>query len=410
MSRGDDQADPVEAFLSAYLDAVDQGLDPPGLDGLDEATRAGVEDALRLLPERAFVEPERPLGDRSGSKKMRSAGENAREPGGAKDSVGEDGEPELAPVGESGFAVEHGVTRPPPDVVVVGSALRQARIDAGLTTAEVARELTRRGYTTDAAGIEELEDSATYRMAPRQARLLAAVLEQPLAAIEASAEPWPPDGPSLDLLRASGADPVLLGRDVIVRTESGNHLGVVRCSGDATVLDTRTYRQAAAGMLNGPWSHLAGALLVTSQEPHEALAVDALDCVTRSHAPTGLTGFARLGAAEPIVEALASYDRAYAVSWSDPDRLGPVAAEPDAGGHDVLASRIAALAGRLDDEARRARQPGKRPGYTAAATWLRGVEPRAMVALLDELADASVPAARERLDDLLHGSTTEAKQ
>ena len=117
---------------------------------------------------------------------------------------------------------------------------------------------------------------------------------------------------------------------------------MLRCAGGADVLDSRTYREAAAARLNGPWSHLAGALLVAADRPHLALAVDALDCVARSHAPSGLTGFSRLADPETIAEALASYDRAYAIHWSDPAPLEGLATRPDQAAR-ALAGRIEAL-------------------------------------------------------------------
>jgi hypothetical protein len=174
---------------------------------------------------------------------------------------------------------------------------------------------------------------------------------------------------------------------------------VLRCDGGADVLDSRTYREAAATRLNGGWSHLAGALLVSREAPHLALAVDALDCVARQHAPSGLTGFSRLAEPETIGEALASYDRAYAINWADPDPLEGLATRPDQATRS-LAGRIDALAERLADEARRSRQPGKRPGYAAAARWLRTTPPSDVAALLDELAHADPDEARRRLAEL----------
>jgi hypothetical protein len=307
---------------------------------------------------------------------------------------------DLRPLGESAFAVERGLIRSAPDVALDGQAVRQGRTAAGLTTADIAREMTRRGYTTDPAGIGALEDSPAYRMRPREARLLAAILDLPLAAIEASAEPWPPDPADLAALRQAGADAVVLGEDVVVRTGTGSHLGLLRCTGDPAVLGSRTYRLAAATLLNGAWSHLAGALLVAHRPPHQALAVDALDCVTRSHAPTGVLGFSRLAEPEPIADALASYDRAYSIRWSDPDPLdGVLAARGQAASE--LSDRLAALADRLSDEARRSRQPGKRPGYQTAADWLRSTEPQTVVALLDELAGATGTEAYQRLGEVL---------
>lgn len=307
---------------------------------------------------------------------------------------------DLRPLGESDFAVTHGLIRSTPDVAIAGPAVRQARTAAELTTSHIAREMTRRGYTTDAANIAALEGTAAYRMRPREARLLAAILDRPLSAIEATAEPWPADQAELTSLRDDGVDALVLGDDVVVRTGAGSHLGLVRCTGDPAVLDARTYRLVTATLLNGAWSHLSGALLVTHRPPHRALAVDALDCVTRSHAPSGLLGFSRLAEPEPIADALASYDRAYSINWSDPDPLDGVLGAHEEG-VSGLADRLAALADRLDDEARRARQPGKRPGYETTAAWLRSVEPQTVLAFLDELATAPPTAVHERLGEML---------
>jgi hypothetical protein len=317
-----------------------------------------------------------------------------------------DDEPELRPLGESGFAVEHGLSRTNPDVVVSGPAIRKARGVTGLTAIDVAEEMTRRGYALESSTVEAIERSAAHRMHPRDARLLAAVLDLPLTTIEATAEPWPAEGDdgSLDVLAEAAADgvgvtPIVLGEDVVLRTDTGSHLGVLRCTGGATVLDSRTYRQAAATRLNGAWSHLAGALLVAAEPPHLALAVDALDCVARSHAPSGLTGFSRLAEPESIAEALASYDRAYAIHWTDPAPLEGLASRPDQAAR-AMAGRLATLADRLSDEARRSRQTGKRPGYAAAATWLRTTPAQDVVALLDELAGADADEAHRRLVEL----------
>ncbi|MGH9209668.1 MAG: hypothetical protein ACRD2C_03200 [Acidimicrobiales bacterium] len=315
---------------------------------------------------------------------------------------------DLRPIAESPFAVEHGLIRSAPDVAVDGHAVRAARADAGLTTADIAREMTLRGYTTDAATVGALEDSSAYRMRPREARLLAALLDLPLTAIEAGAEPWPIEPDDLASLLAAGADVLVLGADAVVRTSTGSHLGLLRCAGDPTVLGARTYRLAAATLLNGAWSHLTGALLVTSVPPHRALAVDALDCVTRSHAPTGLLGYSRLAEPEPIADALASYDRAYAISWSDPPPLTGVVAAAEDQVVGRWAEQLGTMAARLDDEGRRSRQPGKRPGYEAAADWLRTADPGAVAALVDELATASGETAENLLRNALDAGTDEA--
>jgi hypothetical protein len=193
--------------------------------------------------------------------------------------------------------------------------------------------------------------------------------------------------------------PLVLGDDVVLRTGTGSHLGVLRCAGGATVLDSRTYRQTAAARLTGPWSHLAGALLVCDESPHLALAVDALDCVARQHAPSGLTGFSRLAEPETIAAALASYDRAYAINWSDPDPLEGLATRPDQAAR-ALAGRVEALAERLAEEARRSRSTGKRPGYAATAKWLRSTPAPDLLALLDDLAHADADEARRRIAEL----------
>lgn len=297
-------------------------------------------------------------------------------------------EVDLRPIAESSFAVEHGLIRSAPDVAVDGPAVGRARNAVGLTTDDVAEAMTRRGYTTDPASVAALEDSAAYRMRPREARLLAAILDLPLGAIEATAVPWPADPEDLAALRVGGADPVILGAEVVVRTSTGSHLGVLRCPGDAAALGSRTYRLAAATLLNGTWSHLAGALLVTHQPPYQALAVDALDCVTRSHAPSGVLGFSRLAEPEPLAAAVADYDQAYSISWSDPPPLGGLLAAEDPG-PSGWAARLAAVADRLGDEARRSRQPGKRPGYEAAAAWLQGAEHETVIALIDQVAAAA---------------------
>ncbi|HEV7760310.1 MAG TPA: hypothetical protein VGO78_15015 [Acidimicrobiales bacterium] len=405
--------DAAEAYLAAYLDAVERGDDPPDLDGLDATARADVEAVLALLSGDSTV----PAGPGVGGGVR--AGDRPDPVGGKAGRVGNDHgadgepEPELRPLGESEFAVEHGLSRTNPDVVVSGPAVRRARGVAGMTTVDVAEEMARRGYAMEAAAVDAMEARAAHRMQPRDARLLAAVLDLALGTIEAPAEPWPADPDSLALLTetedgdgdgadgadATGVTPVVLGDDVVLRTETGSHLGVLRCAGGADVLDSRTYREAAATRLNGPWSHLAGALLVATDRPHLALAVDALDCVARSHAPSGLTGFSRLADPETIAEALASYDRAYAIHWSDPDPLEGLATRPEQAAR-ALAGRIEALADRLSDEARRSRQTGKRPGYAAAARWLRTTPAADVAALLDDLAHADADEARRRLVEL----------
>jgi hypothetical protein len=399
-------ADPAEAYLAAYLDAVERGDEPPDLDGLDAAARADVQAVLALLAGDGTVE----------------AGPGVE--GGARTG-------DLRPLGESGFAIEHGLSRTNPDVVVSGPAVRRARGVAGMTTVDVAEEMARRGYAIPPATVEAMEQRTAHRMNPRDARLLAAVLDLPLDTIEATAEPWPADPDSLAELAGTSAatetdtgtagmstatatatgtadtgdhaeatvTPIVLGDDVVLRTGTGSHLGVLRCAGGPDVLDSRTYRQAAAARLNGSWSHLAGALLVSGEPPHLALAVDALDCVARQHAPSGLTGFSRLAEPESIAEALASYDRAYAINWSDPDPLEGLATRPEQAARS-LAGRIEALAERLSDEARRSRQTGKRPGYAAAAKWLRTTPATDVAALLDELAHADPDEARRRLAEL----------
>jgi hypothetical protein len=381
------EGDAAEAYLAAYLEAVERGVDPPSPERLDDTARAEVDAVLAMLSG-TDVADAAPSPTASGPSRDRDAGD----------------EPELRPLGESGFAVEHGLSRTNPDVVVSGPAIRKARGVTGLTLVDVAEEMTRRGYAVESAAVEAIEQSAAHRMHPRDARLLAAVLDLPLATIEATAEPWPAEGDdqALDVLAeaaGAGVTPIVLGEDVVLRTGTGSHLGVLRCTGDATVLDSRTYRQAAATRLNGAWSHLAGALLVAADPPHLALAVDALDCVARSHAPSGLTGFSRLAEPESIAEALASYDRAYAIHWTDPAPLEGLASRPDQAAR-VMAGRLAALADRLSDEARRSRQTGKRPGYAAAATWLRTTPAQDVVALLDELAGADADEAHSRLVEL----------
>ena len=395
--------DPAETYLAAYLDAVDRGDDPPDLDGLDPGARADVEAVLALL-----------AGDGDAPAPGTTSGNPSDVPdvpdvpgaAGAAATTGTGVGSELRPLGESEFAVEHGLSRTNPDVVVSGPAVHQARAVAGMTAVDVAEEMARRGYAIEAEAVEALERRTAHRMHPRDARLLAAVLDLPLDTIEATAAPWPADPDALAELAGDGdsdgssaVTPLVLGDDVVLRTGTGSHLGVLRCAGGADVLDSRTYRQAAATRLNGPWSHLAGALLVSDERPHLALAVDALDCVARQHAPSGLIGFSRLAEPETIAAALASYDRAYAIDWSDPDPLEGLATRPDQAAR-ALAGRIETVAERLADEARRSRQVGKRPGYTAAAKWLRSTPVADVVALLDELAHADPDQARRRLDEL----------
>jgi hypothetical protein len=394
--------DPAESYLAAYLDAVERGDEPPDLDELDPTARADVEAVLALI---GGAGGDAEAGDRP------AHAAHAR----ADDDTGTGDEPELRPLGESEFAVEHGLSRTNPDVVVSGPAVRRARAVAGMTTVDVAEEMARRGDAVAAEAVEALEQRTAHRMTPRDARLLAAVLDLPLDTIEAVAVPWSADPAALAELAGAGAStdadhddadddhvpvrPIVLGDDVVLRTGTGSHLGVLRCAGGADVLDSRTYRQAAATRLVGPWSQLAGALLVADEAPHLALAVDALDCVARQHAPSGLIGFSRLAEPETVARALASYDRAYAIDWSDPDPLEGLATRPDQAAR-ALAGRIEALAERLADEARRSRQTGKRPGYAAAAGWLRSTPAAEMVALLDELAHAEPDEARRRIDEL----------
>lgn len=303
---------------------------------------------------------------------------------------------DLRPLAESPFAVEHGLIRSAPDVAVDGRALRRARLAAGLTADDVARDMTVRGYPTDAATIGALEGSAAYRMVPREARLLAALLDLPLGDVEATAEPWPTDPADLASLHTAGVEVLLLGADAVVRTATGSYLGLLRCAGDPTVLGSRTYRLVAATLLNGAWSHLAGVLLVTRDAPHRALAVDALDCVTRSHAPSGLLGYSRLAEPQPVVDAVAAYDRAYTISWAEPPPLAGVLVPDEPLGH-RWATRIGLVAGRLAEEGRRSRQPGKGPGYAAVSGWLTRSDPAAIAELVDELAAMSEDDAAERL-------------
>jgi hypothetical protein len=296
---------------------------------------------------------------------------------------------DLSPLVESTFAVDHGFVGASPDVVVVGPAVRRAREGAGLTTGDVALAMTRRGYPTDAAAVAAVEDGPAYRMRPRDARLLAAILDLPLAAIEATAAPWPAESVDVTSLRDTGVDTLVLGADVVVRTAAGNYLGLLRCSGDTESLASRTYRAVAATLLNGRWSHLAGALLVTQLPPHMALAVDALDCVTRPHAPSGLSGFSRLAEPVPLAEAVAVYDRSYSIGWSDPEPLSQLADSPA-----VSFTTTADVVADLRTQARRARQPAKREGYNRAADWL-GALP------LGDIADVLERAATEPALDVL---------
>lgn len=309
---------------------------------------------------------------------------------------------DLGPFADSDFAVRHGLVGVSPDVVVDGPLVRRAREAARLTPTDIALAMTRRGFDQDAAAVGSLEDTPAHRMRPREARLLAAILDLPLAAIEAQPVPWPAESAGVASLEAAGVDTVVLGAGVAVRTESGGYLGLLRCSGDGSVLDSRTYRLAAATLLNGAWSHLAGALLVTAQPPHLALAVDALDCVTRSHAPTGLSGYSRLAEPEPIAAAVASYELAYSIGWTDPEPLDDLlAAAHGSGDGGAVTDGLARGVRALTDQARRARQAGKRPGYEAAARWLAGVDAEDVIALLDEMAVATPDGARQRLGEVL---------
>jgi hypothetical protein len=423
-NAGAGTSDPAETYLAAYLDAVERGVDPPDRGELDDAARSDVEAVLALLAG-SIDDPSLAPGE-SGSNADRpdrahyaDGASTAAPTAGVVDAGGD-----LRPLGESEFAVEHGLTRTNPDVVITGAAVRLARGATGMSTVDVAEEMSRRGFPLDASTVEAIEGRSAHRMHPRDARLLAAVLDLPLVTIEASADPWPSDPDSLATLRsaagssagaaagaATGAGKsienavalLVLGEDVVLRTGTGSHLGVLRCPGDADVLDSRTYRQAAAARLTGPWAHLAGVLLVAGNAPHLALAVDALDCVARSHAPSGLTGFSRLAQPESIAEAVASYDRAYAIEWSDPSPLEGLAARPEQAAR-TMSGRKANLADKLDDEARRARQGGKRPGYAAAANWLRAASTEDLVDLLDDLARDDPDEARRRLTELAERS------
>jgi len=312
---------------------------------------------------------------------------------------------------ESDFAVRHGFVGASPDVVVDGRLVRRAREAAGLTTTDVALAMTRRGYPTDAAEVAAAEDSAAQRMRPREARLLAAIVDLPLAAVESRPEAWPAQSADVTSLQAAGVDTVVLGDDVVVRTGSGSYLGLLRCAGDPSVLDARTYRMAAAALLNGAWSHLAGALLVTDRPPHHALAVDALDCVARSHAPTGLSGFTRLADPAPLAEAVAAYDDAYAISWTDPEPLDDLlaarrgAGSGAGGGAGAAAAgggpRLAAVVDDVAQQARRARQTGKQDGYERAAAWLGRLDAAGAAVFLDEVAGLSPEEARRRLEEVV---------
>ncbi|HEY8545223.1 MAG TPA: hypothetical protein VIL36_09250 [Acidimicrobiales bacterium] len=331
--------------------------------------------------------------------------------GGADDDdLDLDLEVDPASLAESDFAVRHGIVGASPDVVVDGAAVRRAREAAGLTTTDVALAMTRRGYPTDAAGVAAIEDSPAQRLRPREARLLAAIVDLPLAAVEARPQPWPAQSADVTSLRAAGVETVVLGDDVVVRTAGGAHLGLLRCAGEPDVLDARTYRLAAAALLNGAWAHLAGALLVTARPPHFALAVDALDCVPRSHAPTGLSGFTRLADPVPLAEAVAAYDDAYAISWTDPEPLddllagrGPGAGGTGSGaaGEGASAERLAEVVADLARQARRARQPGKQAGYERAAAWLGSLDADDLAAFLDEVAGLPPDEARRRLEEVV---------
>lgn len=351
----------------------------------------------------------------------RGPGGGAGPPGDADDL---DLDVDPASLAESDFAVRHGFVGASPDVVVDGLLVRRAREAAGLTTTDVALAMTRRGYPTDAPAVAAVEDAAAYRLRPREARLLAAIVDLPLAAVEARPQPWPAQSADVTSLRAAGVETVVLGDDVVVRTGSGSHLGLLRCAGDPDVLDARTYRLAAAGLLNGAWAHLAGALLVTARPPHHALAVDALDCVPRSHAPTGLSGFTRLADPVPLAEAVAAYDDAYAISWTDPEplddllaRRGPAAGSGsgsgagagsgagsgavDAAGAGAGIARLAAAVADVAQQGRRARQPGKQAGYDRAAAWLGSLDADDLAAFLDEIAGLAPDEARRRLEEVV---------
>jgi hypothetical protein len=330
---------------------------------------------------------------------------------GADDDLDLDVDP--ASLAESDFAVRHGFVGASPDVVVDGLLVRRAREAAGLTTTDVALAMTRRGYPTDAPAVAAVEDAAAYRLRPREARLLAAIVDLPLAAVEARPQPWPAQSADVTSLRAAGVDTVVLGDDVVVRTGSGSYLGLLRCAGDPDVLDARTYRLAAAALLNGAWAHLAGALLVTARPPHHALAVDALDCVPRSHAPTGLSGFTRLADPVPLADAVAAYDDAYAISWTDPEPLDDLLAPRGqqvvktasgagvADGAGAGAGRLAAAVADVARQGRRARQPGKQDGYDRAAAWLGSLDADDLAAFLDEIAGLAPDEARRRLEEVV---------
>jgi len=307
---------------------------------------------------------------------------------------------DLSPLVESDFAVRHGIVGASPDVVIAGPAVRRGREGAGLSPHAVALAMSRRGYSIDAAEISDLEDDPAHRLRPREARLLAAVLELPLAAIESRPVPWPAASADVSSLTGAGVTVVVVGDDVAVTTDNGSTLGLLRCAGGPDVLDSRTYRAAAAALLTGTWSHLAGALLVTEHPPHLAVAVDALDCTTRPQVPSGLAGFSRLAEPRPLVEAVALYDQTYAVTWSDPEPLASLLAPSDgaAGG---IEARLGELVEDLQRQARRARQPGKRPGYEAAATWLDALGERSLTELLGDLAELPPDEARRKLEEEL---------
>jgi len=325
------------------------------------------------------------------------------------DEPGDDGDQlDIGPLAESDFAVRHGFVGTSPDVVVDGPLVRRARETAGLTTTDVALAMTGRGYATDAATVAALEDAAAQRMRPREARLLAALLDLPLSAVEARPVAWPAHSADVTSLQAAGVETVVLGSDVVVRTESGSYLGLLRCAGDPSLLDARTYRVVAAALLNGTWSHLAGALLVTDRPPHMALVVDALDCVTRQHAPTGRSGFSRLADPEPLAAVVAAYEQAYAITWTDPELLDDILAPTSSAlrgneGHmrPLLPRNAAAAVQSLEEQARRARQPGKQEGYEAAARWLGGLDPDDLATLLEEVAGLSPTEARARLGEVV---------
>jgi hypothetical protein len=62
-------------------------------------------------------------------------------------------------------------------------------------------------------------------------------------------------------------------------------------------------------------------------------------------------------------------------------------------------SELAELVGELEAQARRARQPGKRPGLEGAARWLGGLEGRALARVLEDVAGATPEETRRRLEE-----------